>query len=57
MQDFKTDLRFQALAMMALQEGLEDYLVNLFEDTNLCDTHQTCHYSAKGCPASSQTPW
>ncbi|XP_062285615.1 uncharacterized protein LOC133991159 [Scomber scombrus] len=34
-QDFKTDLRFQSSAVMALQESSEAYLVGLFEDTNL----------------------
>ncbi|CAN0159904.1 unnamed protein product [Lampetra fluviatilis] len=34
-QDFKTDLRFQSSAVMALQEASEAYLVALFEDTNL----------------------
>jgi histone H3 len=34
-QDFKTDLRFQSSAVMALQEASEAYLVSLFEDTNL----------------------
>lgn len=38
-QDFKTDLRFQASAIMALQEAAEAYLVGLFEDTNLCAIH------------------
>ena len=38
-QDFKTDLRFQATAIMALQEAAEAYLVGLFEDTNLCAIH------------------
>ncbi|KAF7274563.1 hypothetical protein GWI33_012787 [Rhynchophorus ferrugineus] len=30
-QDFKTDLRFQNSAVMALQEASEAYLVSLFE--------------------------
>uniref|UniRef100_A0A6Q2YYU8 Core Histone H2A/H2B/H3 domain-containing protein n=1 Tax=Esox lucius TaxID=8010 RepID=A0A6Q2YYU8_ESOLU len=34
-QDFKTDLRFQSSAVMALQEASEAYLVSLSEDTNL----------------------
>ena len=38
-QDFKTDLRFQSSAVMALQEASEAYLVSLFEDTNLCAIH------------------
>ena len=38
-QDFKTDLRFQAQAILALQEAAEAYLVGLFEDTNLCGIH------------------
>ncbi|XP_034433714.1 uncharacterized protein LOC117757078 isoform X2 [Hippoglossus hippoglossus] len=39
-QDFKTDLRFQSSAVMALQEASEAYLVGLFEDTNLCAIHK-----------------
>ena len=38
-QDYKTDLRFQSSAVMALQEAAEAYLVALFEDTNLCAIH------------------
>ena len=38
-QDYKTDLRFQSTAVMALQEATEAYLVGLFEDTNLCAIH------------------
>jgi histone H3 len=38
-QDFKSDLRFESLALMALQEAGEMYLVHLFEDTNLCAIH------------------
>jgi histone H3/H4 len=38
-QDFKSDLRFQSTAVLALQEAAEAYLVGLFEDTNLCAIH------------------
>jgi histone H3 len=38
-QDFKSDLRFQGSAVLALQEAAESYLVGLFEDTNLCAIH------------------
>ena len=38
-QDFKTDLRFEANTLIALQEAAEAYLVSLFEDTNLCGIH------------------
>jgi histone H3 len=38
-QDFKTDLRFQSQAILALQEASEAYLVGLFEDSNLCAIH------------------
>eukprot|EP00689_Sawyeria_marylandensis_P000905 EC820399.1.p1 GENE.EC820399.1~~EC820399.1.p1 ORF type:complete len:149 (+),score=74.16 EC820399.1:38-448(+) len=38
-QDYKTDLRFQSTAVLALQEAAEAYLVSLFEDTNLCAIH------------------
>ncbi len=37
--DFKTDLRFQSQAILALQEASEAYLVGLFEDSNLCAIH------------------
>ena len=33
------DFRFQASALAALQEASEDYLVRLFEDTNICAIH------------------
>ena len=32
-------LRFQSSALMALQEAAESYIVQLFEDTNLCAIH------------------
>ena len=35
-QDFKTDLHFQAVAVLCLEEAAEAYLVGLFKDTNLC---------------------
>ena len=38
-QEFKSDLRFQTSAVLALQEACESYLVGLFEDTNLCAIH------------------
>ena len=38
-QDFKTNLRFQSVAILCLQEAAEAYLVGLFEDTNLCAIH------------------
>ena len=38
-QDFKLELRFQASAIAALHEAMEDYIVNLFTDTNLCVIH------------------
>ncbi|KAJ8023361.1 histone H3, embryonic [Holothuria leucospilota] len=44
-QDFKTELRFQSSAVMALQEASEAYLVGLFEDTNLCAIHAKRKYS------------
>ncbi len=33
------DYRFQSLAILALQEASEAYLVGLFEDTNMCAIH------------------
>lgn len=38
-QSFKADLRFQSTAILALQEAAENYLVHLFDDTNLCAIH------------------
>ena len=38
-QGIQSDLRFQSIAVMALQEAAEAYLVGLFEDTNLCAIH------------------
>ncbi|KAJ7833967.1 histone H3, partial [Mycena olivaceomarginata] len=37
--DFKTDMRFQSTALAALQEAAEEYLISLFEDTNLAAIH------------------
>ena len=42
MQDFKMDLCFQAMALYALQDAAEMYLVHLFEDSNLCAIHGKC---------------
>jgi len=36
---FKADVRFQGSAILALQEASEVYLVELFQDTNLCALH------------------
>ena len=38
-QDFKTDLRFQSTAILALHEAAEAYMVGVFEDTNPCAIH------------------
>ena len=38
-QDYKTDLRFQSLALVALQEAAEAFLVGMFEDVNECAIH------------------
>ena len=37
--DFKSDLRMQSTAFLALQEASEAYLVRLFEDSNDCAIH------------------
>ncbi|KAK1328784.1 hypothetical protein QTO34_010953 [Cnephaeus nilssonii] len=56
-QDFKTDLRFQSSAVMALQEACEAYLVGLFEDTNLWrHPRQARHRHAQGHPARAPHP-
>ncbi len=36
---FKPDLRMQSMALLALQEASEAYLVHLFEDSNDCAIH------------------
>ena len=41
-QKIKEGLRWQASAIIALQEGFEDYLVNLFHDTVLAAIHRKC---------------
>jgi histone H3/H4 len=38
-QDFKTDIRWQGSAILALQEACEAYLVGVLEDSNLCAIH------------------
>jgi histone H3 len=38
-QDFKSDVHFQAKALLALQEASEAFVVELFEDTLLCAVH------------------
>ena len=38
-QDFKSYLRFQSGAILAIQEASEAYLVGLFENSNLCAIH------------------
>jgi histone H3 len=38
-QGYKEDLRFSKDAIEALQWDAEDYLISLFEDTNLCAIH------------------
>ena len=37
--DFKMDLHFTAESAYTLQSAAEDYLVRLFEDSNLCTIH------------------
>ena len=36
---YNTEIRFQSPAILALQEAPEDYLVSLFQDTNMCAIH------------------
>lgn len=38
-EGFRSDVKFQSQAILALQEAAEAYLVGLFEDTNLCAIH------------------
>lgn len=37
--DYRSDLRFAGPALLALQDAAENYLVSLFEDTNLIALH------------------
>lgn len=38
-QPYRSELRWQSHAILALQEAAEAYLVGLFQDTNLCAIH------------------
>lgn len=38
-QNIKSGLRFERMAVIALQEATEAYLIGLFADTNLCAIH------------------
>ena len=38
-RNFDEGVRFQSLAILALQEAAEAYLVGLFEDANMCAIH------------------
>ena len=38
-EDFKIDLRFEAKAILCLQEASEAYLIGLLEDSNVCAIH------------------
>ena len=38
-QDFRSDLRFNSHAILALQESAEAYIVDLFEQANLSAIH------------------
>ena len=37
--EFNSEIRFQKLALEALQEAAEAYMVSLYEDANLCAIH------------------
>ena len=38
-QDYKTDLRFQSFALLALQEASEAFVTRVLSDANLCAIH------------------
>ena len=38
-QKLNPELRFQSTALLALQEGAESFLVQMFEDVNICAIH------------------
>ncbi|KAG8014948.1 histone H3 [Nibea albiflora] len=56
-QDFKTDLRFQSSAVMALQEASEAYLVGLFEDTTSAPSTPRESPSCQRHSAGPPHPW
>lgn len=39
MNEYKSDVRWQSTAVMAIQEAAEAYLIGVFEDSNLCAIH------------------
>ena len=41
-QDFRIGLQFQSGAILALQEAVETFLVQMFESANLCAIHHGC---------------
>ena len=38
-QSLRADLRFQSQTILTLQEAVEDYLIRMFEEVNLCAIH------------------
>uniref|UniRef100_A0A8D1S2G1 Core Histone H2A/H2B/H3 domain-containing protein n=1 Tax=Sus scrofa TaxID=9823 RepID=A0A8D1S2G1_PIG len=56
-QDFKTDLRFQSSAVMALRgvRGLPGGALRGHQP--VCHPRQACHYHAQGYPACPPYPW
>ena len=36
------NLKFHAMALLAMQEAAEAYIINLFDDVNLCAIHGKC---------------
>ncbi|KAJ7797073.1 hypothetical protein B0H14DRAFT_2355279, partial [Mycena olivaceomarginata] len=53
----QTDMIFQSSALMALQEAAEDYLVSLFEDTNMAAIHAKCATMSVYHVQSSRSPF
>ena len=41
-KDYKTDLRWQGVVIMALQEASKSYLINLLEDSNMIAINTKC---------------
>ena len=56
-QDFKTDIRFQSTAILALQEASEAYLVGLFEDTNCVRYTPNASRSCQRHSIGKAHPW
>lgn len=56
-QDFKTDLRLQSEVFGGLQEASGTFLMDLFEDSNLCVSYTRSHYPPLRHPVGLLHTW